>query len=257
MVADAINSLVAKERLGAVLTAIEGDRIGQKAVYDFDLGVIAGDLSVSDTIAADAKQLMDREQNLTIEYDDEAIFVETIAPPPRLIIFGAVHIAQALCSLATQLGYRVSVSDARPLFTTIERFPDAYEILVGWPDELADQIDIDRRTYVVLLSHDARFEDPVLPMVLASPAKYVGAMGSRRTAKKRADRLAAAGYSDEDIARIHGPVGIDIGAETPEETAVSILAEMIQVRYGSGNGLSLAGREGRIHLQRTDDPGDV
>ena len=254
---EAVRRLIADERLGAALTVVEGDRVGQRVVYDYDGGVVAGTLVPSEALVADAKQLMDREQNLTLTYDDESVFVETIGPPPRLLIFGAVHIAQALCALGAQLGYRVSVSDARAAFTTRERFPDAHELLLGWPDELGDQLVIDRRTFVVLLSHDSRFEDPVLPMLMASDAKYIGAMGSRRTAAKRRDRLAAAGYSDADIARIHGPVGIDIGAETPEETAISILAEMIQVRYGSGNGASLTGRAGRIHMQRTDDPGDV
>lgn len=253
----AVRRLISGERLGALLTVVEGERVGQRAVVDFDEGVMAGAFEPSVDVLDDASQLMEREQNLTLTYDDESVFVETIGPPPRLLIFGAVHIAQALCSLGTQLGYRVTVSDAREAFNTSERFPDAHELLIGWPDELGSQIVIDRRTFVVLLSHDARFEDPVLPMLLTSDAKYIGAMGSRRTAASRRDRLAAAGFSDADIARIHGPVGIDIGAETPEETAVSILAEMIQVRYGSGTGASLRGRTGRIHLQRTNDPGDI
>ncbi len=253
----AVRRLISGEQLGALLTVVEGERMGQRAVVDFDEGVVAGDFEPSADVLDDARQLMEREQNLTLTYDDESVFVETIGPPPRLLIFGAVHIAQALCSLGTQLGYRVTVSDAREAFTTVERFPDAYELLIGWPDELGSQIVIDRRTFVVLLSHDARFENPVLPMLMASDAKYIGAMGSRRTAAARRDRLAAAGYSDADIGRIHGPVGIDIGAETPEETAVSILAEMIQVRYGSGTGASLTGRAGRIHLQKTGDAGDI
>ena len=129
-------------------------------------------------------------------------------------------------------------------------------VLVGWPDDLKDQIDLDRRTYVVLLSHDSRFEDPVLPWVLESPVKYIGAMGSRKTSAKRVDKLTALGYSEEQIGRIHGPVGLDIGAEQPAETAISILAEMIQVRYGSGTGESLVGTSRRIHAQRTEDEGD-
>lgn len=254
---DAILTQIHEERLGAVLTALSGPNIGQKAVLDYDDGVKAGTLVVASSVLHDAQELMARERNATLIYDQDEVFVEILAPPPHLLIFGAVHTAQALTALASLLGYRVVVSDARAAFTTEERFPQAAEILVGWPDELADRLTIDRRTYVVLLSHDARFEDPVLPMVLASPAKYVGAMGSRRTHAKRIARLEEAGYSPEQIARIHGPIGLDIGAETPEETAVSILAEMIQVRYGVGTGASLIGREGRIHLQRTGDEGDV
>jgi xanthine dehydrogenase accessory factor len=199
---------------------------------------------------------MEHEQNRTLTYGEAEVFIETVAPPPHLVVFGAVHIAQPLSTMAGQLGFHVTVSDARPAFTTVERFPDADRVLVGWPEELRDQIQLDRRTYVVLLSHDARFEDPVLPWVLDSPVKYVGAMGSRRTSAKRVDKLTGMGYSEDQIGRIHGPVGLDIGAEQPAETAVSILAEMIQVRYGSGTGESLRGTTRRIHAQRTEDAGD-
>lgn len=256
-VRDAIAAQIAGERLGALLTAVAGPEIGSKLVVDYETGAVAGDLPLTDALLHDAWELMDKEQNLTLGYDGLDVFVETIAPRPRLLIFGAVHIAQELTSQATRLGYRVIVSDARPAFTTPERFPEATEVLVGWPEDVADRLMIDRRTYVVLLSHDARFEDPVLPMVLESPAKYIGAMGSRRTHAKRVARLAQAGFTEEQIGRIHGPIGLDIGAETPGETAISILAEMVQARHGVGTGTSLIGRQGRIHLQRTADEGDV
>lgn len=255
---EAVERLIAEERLGAVATVVAGPGLGAKAVIDYDGGYIAGALpdGIAADVQSDAGALMEREQNRTLSYGETEVFIETVAPPPHLVIFGAVHIAQPLSTIAGQLGFHVTVSDAREAFTTVERFPDADRVLVGWPDDLKDLIDLDRRTYVVMLSHDARFEDPVLPWVLESPVKYIGAMGSRKTSAKRVEKLTGMGYSDEQIGRIHGPVGLDIGAEQPGETAVSILAEMIQVRYGSGTGESLRGTTRRIHAQRIDDEGD-
>lgn len=256
---EAVRGLVEAERLGAVVTIVTGPGAGAKGVIDRTEGVIAGEIpeDIVDDVASDAASLMDREQSRTLAYGDRQVYIETVAPQPQLVIFGAVHIAQELCRMAYWLGFRVMVNDARPFFTTSERFPEAESVIVGWPDEVADRIDIDARTYVVMLSHDARFEDPVLPLVLDGPAKYIGVMGSRRTHRRRVDRLRSAGFNDHQIGRIHGPVGLDIGAEQPGEVAISILAEMIQVRYGSGTGDSLVGRAGRIHLQRTEDEGDL
>ena len=255
----AVADLADRERLAAVATVVAGPAIGAKAAIDFEDGYVAGALpdAIATAVRADAAELMEREQNRTLGYGDHEVFIETVAPDPRLLVFGAVHIAQPLSTMAKLLGFAVTVVDSRAAFTTEDRFPDADEIVVGWPEDVLDRLVIDRRTYVVILSHDARFEDPVFPVLRERPVRYIGAMGSRRTHRSRSERLAAAGWSDEEIARIHGPVGLDIGAETPAETAVSILAEMIQVRYGSGSGLSLTGRQGRIHLQRTDDAGDV
>jgi len=258
VVVEAIERLIAEERLGAVATVVAGSDLGAKAVIDYESGYVAGALpgAIAGDALADAKALMEHEQNRTLAYGETEVFIESVAPSPHLVVFGAVHIAQPLSTMARQLGFHVTVSDARAAFTTEERFPDADRVLVGWPDDLKDQIELDRRTYVVLLSHDARFEDPVLPWVLESPVKYIGAMGSRRTSAKRVDKLTAMGYSEDQIGRIHGPVGLDIGAEQPGETAISILAEMIQVRYGSGSGESLVGTTRRIHAQRTEDEGD-
>ncbi len=256
---DAVRRLIQKEQLGARTVVVDGPGTGSSAVIDVDAGYVAGSMpaEIAEDVLADARALMENEQNRTLVYGDREVFIETIAPQPHLLIFGAVHIAQPLTRMAKELGFRVTVNDARPAFTTRERFPDADQVLVGWPDEVMDRLALDRRTYVVILSHDARFEEPVLPAVLNSPVRYIGAMGSRRTHAKRVERLRGAGYSEEQVARIYGPVGLDIGAEQPAEVAISILAEMIQVRYGSGSGESLKGRPGRIHLQRTEDEGDV
>ncbi len=255
----AVRRLIDAERFGAVATVVEGEWTGAKALIDVGEGVVAGDLpdSLAEDVVADAAELSLKEQSRVVEYDSGNVFIEAIAPPPVLVVFGAVHVAQALCTHASLLGFRVIVSDARPAFTTEERFPEAARVIRGWPEEVVGQLEADQRTYVVLLSHDARFEDPVLAWGMEADLRYLGAMGSRRTHANRVEKFRGLGYSPEQIARIHGPVGLDIGAETPGETAVSILAEMIQVRYGSGDGLSLRGREGRVHRQRTDDEGDI
>lgn len=251
---EAVQRLVAEERLGALVTVVEGPELGAKAVIDFEKGYVAGGLpeEIADEVLADARALMEHEHNRTLQYGERAVFIETVAPPPHLVVFGAVHIAQPLSTMARHLGFEVTITDARPAFTTPERFPDAGRVLVGWPDDLKSDITLDRRTYVVLLSHDARFEDPVLPWVLDSPVKYIGAMGSRKTSANRLEKLRGLGYSEDQVARIHGPVGLDIGAETPAETAIAILAEIIQVRYGAGTGESLRGTATPIHARRKD-----
>ena len=256
---EAVRRLVKEERLGAVVIVVEGPGLGHKAVLDREDGLVSGTLpsDVCADVLADAASLMDREQNRTLQYGANEIYIETVAPQPQLLIVGAVHIGQELCKIAHILGFRVIVNDARPFFTTSERFPDAHQVIVGWPGEVADLLEIDARTYVVVLSHDARFEDPLWPLVLPSPARYIGVMGSRRTHRLRLNKLRKAGYPDHQIARINGPVGLDIGAEQPGEVAISILAEMIKYRYRSGTGESLVGRSGRIHQQRMEDYGDL
>ena len=254
-VAAALGELIAAERLGAVATVVDGPGVGVKALLDEKGRVLAGELpeALADDVPADAVQLMQNEQNRTLVYGDRQVFLETVAPQPRLLIFGAGHIAQSLARIAPELGFRVLVADARATWATPERFPDVDDLIVAWPDAVFEQVELDRRTYVVLLSHDARFEDPVFPAVHEAPVRYIGALGSRRTAAQRVERLRDQGWSDDDIARIHAPIGIDIGAEQPAEVAVSILAEMVRVRYGVGTGLSLKGTDGRIHTQRPEE----
>lgn len=252
----AVRALLDDERLGAVATVIAGPDLGAKAVIDQGTGYVAGALptDIAADVLADATTLMDREQNRTLTYGGRRVFIETVAPPPLLLIVGAGHVAQPLSSFGRRLGFRVVVADARPVWATEDRFPDADRVIVGWPEAVFAQVSLDSRTYIALLSHDPRFEDPVFAVVRGCPVRYLGAMGSRRTHRQRVERLHASGWSQEETDRIHGPIGLDIGAETAEETALAILAEIVQVRYGAGSGESLRGTAGRIHAQRgTED----
>lgn len=257
-VLDAARTLVEGEQFGSVVTVVRGDPLGQKAVLDASGAFLAGTIpgAILERAVADAATLLGREQSRAVSYEEYDVFIETLSPPPELLIFGAVHIAQELAKHALLLGFRVTVSDARPMFTTEDRFPSV-RVVRGWPEDVVADLPVDHRTFIVLLSHDPRFEDPILEWALASDARYIGAMGSRRTHAARAEKLLARGFTEEQVARIRGPVGLDIGAESPGETAISILAEMIHERYGSGTGLSLHGRHGRIHRQRTEDEGDI
>ena len=245
---------MSSEQLGASVTVVDGPDLGAKAVIDADRSIIAGGLpeDLLRPVLDDATELMSREQSRTLTYGDRQVFIETIAPPPILLVFGAGHVSQPLAQMAQLIGFRVVVADARKTWATPERFPDVDELIVDWPDAVFAKYTPDHRTYVVITSHDARFEDPVFPALHGTPIRYLGAMGSRRTHAGRKERLSAAGWSDAELASIHGPVGLDLGAETPEEMAVSILGEMIQVRYGHGTGLSLHGTTGRIHPQRVE-----
>jgi xanthine dehydrogenase accessory factor len=247
-VLEACAAALASETLCARATVIAGGHIGRSALIGHDGAVVAGSLpeELLADVAADSVTVMAREQNLTLAYGENEVFFETLAPEPQLLIFGAVHIAQSLSVLARHLGYHVTVSDARSAFTTDERFPSANRLLVGWPDQVADQLSFDLRTFVVVLSHDARFEDPLWPLVHGRPVRYLGAMGSTRTAAARRERLLAAGWSEVEVDRIHGPIGIEIGAETPGEVAVAILAEMTRDRYRRSEPMETRGEPRRI-----------
>jgi xanthine dehydrogenase accessory factor len=183
--------------------------------------------------------------------DGMEVFVSSYAPRPRMLVFGAIDFAAALAQQGTFLGYRVTVCDARPVFATRTRFPTADEVVVDWPHRyLATQAEagaIDESTVVCVLTHDPKFDVPVLEVALRLPrVGYVGAMGSRRTHDDRMDRLRAAGLTDAELSRLSSPIGLDLGARTPEETAVSIAADIIARRWGGG-GRRLAEMEGRIH----------
>jgi xanthine dehydrogenase accessory factor len=242
-VLQAITSLVDREQRGVVVTIIDGEGQGSQAVLDGEGRPITGALeSVDpDSIREDAVKLMDREQSMALAYSGAEVFFEVVSPRPRLFVFGAVHIAQELTSHASLLGFYTIVADPRPAFVTPERFPEADELRVGWPDEVCDRGSLDERAFIVVLTHDRRFEDPLWPIALASPVRYIGAMGSAKTTEKRANRLLEAGFRQDEVNRIHGPIGLDIGSRTAGETAIAILAEMISARYRVEEPLQLLG----------------
>jgi len=166
------------------------------------------------------------------------VFVEPFRRPAHLVIIGAIHIAIPLHRLARLMGYRVTVVDARAKFATKERFPEADELIVAWPDEAMAKITVDNSTYVVVLTHDPKFDLPALRSVLQKDAGYVGAIGSRKTNQNRFDALRKEGFTEEQLSRVHGPIGLDLGSRGAEETALGILAEITAVRFG-GSGVAM------------------
>jgi xanthine dehydrogenase accessory factor len=174
------------------------------------------------------------------------VFVASYAPPPRMMIFGAVDFAAALARAGKFLGFHVTVCDAREVFATRKRFPDADEVVVDWPHRWLAGQKVDSQTVICILTHDPKFDVPALEIALRTPAGYIGAMGSRRTNEDRLARLRDAGLTEEELGRLHAPIGLDLGARTPEETAVSIAAEIIGERWG-GTGSRLSAAAGPIH----------
>jgi xanthine dehydrogenase accessory factor len=174
------------------------------------------------------------------------VFVNSFAPPPRMLVFGAIDFAAAVARVGKFLGYRVTVCDARGVFATPARFRDADEVIVEWPHRYLENATVDERTVICVLTHDPKFDVPLLEVALRTPAGYIGAMGSRRTHEDRLARLREAGLTEPELARLRSPIGLDLGARTPEETAVSIAAELIQLRWG-GSGRPLTATDGRIH----------
>jgi xanthine dehydrogenase accessory factor len=180
--------------------------------------------------------------------DALSVFVNCFAPAPRMLVFGAIDFAAAVARAGKFLGYHVTVCDARKVFATASRFPDADEVVVDWPHRFLAGTEVDARTVICVLTHDPKFDVPLIEVALRTPAGYIGAMGSRRTHDDRLGRLREAGLTSAELSRLRSPIGLDLGARTPEETAVSIAAELIQLRWG-GTGQALTDTEGRIHHQ--------
>jgi xanthine dehydrogenase accessory factor len=242
------------ERLAATLRAdepialasrLDGPGIGAKMLVDArgsqgDLGTPG----LNYAAAAEARALLEvgRTEIRTFGPDgeptgDEArVFIQSFAPHPDMYVFGAIDFSRSMARLGKYLGYRVTVVDARPVFATRARVPDADHVVVAWPDEFLQTARVGPRTAVIVLTHDVKFDVPLLQVALRTQAGFIGAMGSRRTHANRIEALRAAGVSDAELARISAPVGLDIGAQTPEETAISIAAEIVAVRTGRKGG---------------------
>jgi xanthine dehydrogenase accessory factor len=259
----AVAEAIRDESPVAVATVVSGpaERLGKRLIVwpdHTDGGT--GSSRLDDAIRDDARGLLDVGRNAMLHYGVDGqrrgegldVFVESFAPPPRMIVFGAIDFAAAVAKIGTFLGFRVTVCDARPVFATASRFPGANEVVVEWPHRyLAAEAQagrIDNRTALCVLTHDPKFDVPLLEVALRLPeVGYIGAMGSRRTHEDRLERLREIGVTENEIARMSSPIGLDLGARTPEETAVSIAAEMIALHWG-GAGSRLAEREGPIHV---------
>ncbi|MEU6391134.1 XdhC/CoxI family protein [Streptomyces sp. NPDC046939] len=206
------------------------------------------------TVADEARAYLDAGRTATLEIGERGsrcgapltLLVESSVPAPRMIVFGAIDFASALVRMGKFLGYRVTVCDARPVFATAARFPDADEIVVQWPHEYLAGTEVDARTVLCVLTHDAKFDVPLLRLALRLPVAYIGAMGSRRTHLDREARLREVGVTELELTRLRSPIGLDLGARTPEEVAVSIASEIVAHRRG-GSGVSLTGAHTPIH----------
>ncbi|HKC28971.1 MAG TPA: XdhC family protein [Jatrophihabitans sp.] len=246
----------------AVATLISGvgpDRLGRRLIVRPEsLAGTLGSERLDDAVRDDARGLLQQGSTGVVHYgpdgerrgDDIAVFVASYAPKPRMIVFGAIDFAAAVARVGAFLGYRVTVCDARATFATEKRFPEADEVVVAWPHRYLAQTQTDDRTVVCVLTHDPKFDVPLLEVALKLPLAYLGAMGSRRTNDDREHRLKELGFDDADLARLHAPIGLDVGGRTPEETAVSIAAEIIATRWG-GSGAQLRQVSGPIHREPT------
>ncbi len=246
----ALRDAISRGRPAAVATVIAGEPLGTKLFVSGEETVGTLGAGLDRRVLANARALLDEDRSETREYETDGaggatVFIQTYPAPFTLVICGAVHAAQALANLAVPLGYRVVVTDARATLATRERFPVVQDLVVAWPDEALPALGLTSRAAIAVLTHDPKFDEPALSAALATDAAYIGAIGSRRTHEDRRQRLREAGIAGDQIARIRGPIGLNIGAQSPEEMAVAILAEIIAVRHGRPGGM-LTGATGSI-----------
>jgi xanthine dehydrogenase accessory factor len=252
----AIAESVDKREPVAVATVITGERyVGtRRVIWDDHTSGSTGSPELDLAIDEDVRGMLAQGATGTRHYgldgqrrmDEVSVFVQAFAPPPRMLVFGAIDFASAVARVGKFLGYYVTVCDARGVFATNKRFPDADEVVVQWPHQFLEEMPVDGRTAICVLTHDPKFDVPLLQVALRTPAGYIGVMGSRRTHDDRMAKLRDVGITEEQLSRLHSPIGLDVHARTPEETAVSIAAELILTRWG-GSGEQLSHTQGRIH----------
>jgi xanthine dehydrogenase accessory factor len=240
-----LRTIVEEGGRAVVLTVVSGADTGAKLLVRED-GATVGDGPAE--LAGLARDALRRGRSHVIAEQGRTVFADVFGPPPRLLVYGAVDTAEALCRAAKLLGWTAIVADARARFATRERIPSADELIVAWPDETLAQVQPDSNTAVVVLTHDDKFDLPMLVGTLATDACYIGALGSRRNQERRRGLLLEEGVSEADLERISGPCGLDLGADSPAETALSMLAEILAVRAGREGGRLRTSRE-RIHAE--------
>jgi xanthine dehydrogenase accessory factor len=241
---------ITDETLCSVSIIVSGGNVGARMIVYPD-GHTSGDLGEAELNAfaiRDALHAMNIEQPARHTYGSTQIFIDVFAPKPHLIILGGVHTAIPLTQFAQTLGFYVTIVDGRGRFATRERFPTADEIIVAWPDEAIAAMQINSSSHIAILTHDPKFDIPALKALSKTAPRYIGAMGSRETRKQHFAELRAAGVSDDFLARVHGPIGLDLGARTPEEIALAIMAEIVAVRHGQAGGF--------LHDRRGNNKGD-
>jgi xanthine dehydrogenase accessory factor len=234
------------EQRGVLFTGIDGEEAGTKVLV-LESGERIGD-GLGEAVAQ-FDELVRRGRNRLLELEDGSkVFAEWYGPPPRVFVYGAVDTAEALCRGVKLLGWTAIVADARAKFATRERIPSADELIVEWPQEALAQVEPDHQTAIVVLTHDDKFDEPALIGALETEAFYIGALGSRRNQERRRERLLEAGVDEAALDRIMGPCGLDVGADTQEETALSILAEILAVRAQREGGFLKRAKQ-RIHAE--------
>jgi xanthine dehydrogenase accessory factor len=236
---DRLAAAIRADRPAALVTRLDGSAAGAKLlVFDAESFGDLGSAGLTHAATGEARALLAAGETALRTFGEDGepvgmevrLFIQAFAPKPNMYIFGAIDFSRAMARIGKYLGYVVTVIDARPIFATKARLPDADRVVVSWPDEFLHSAPVDERTALIVLTHDVKFDIPLLQVALQTPAGYIGAMGSRRTHANRVSELRRAGTTEAQLARINAPIGLDIGARTPEETAISIAAEIIALR---------------------------